>query len=90
VAASGHAAAERLSRLRWRCRRGMRELDLLLEQFLAQGHDTLGPAEQVLFERLLDVEDDLLYAWFYQGVLPDDGDLQWLVGRISAGFQRPD
>jgi len=83
-------AAEHLSRLRWRCRRGMRELDLLLEQFLMQGHDTLDLAGQALFERLLDVEDDLLYAWFYQGVVPDDDDLHWLVGRISAGFHRQD
>jgi len=46
--------------LRWRCRRGMKELDLLLERFL-QNHYPGAPRErQRAFERLLSFPDPLL------------------------------
>ncbi len=54
---------ERLSpgRLRWACRRGMLELDLLLGGFAENGYDVLSPAEQRTFQRLLDYPDQQLY-----------------------------
>ena len=48
-------------RLRWRCRRGLLELDLVLERFLQTRFDHLTPEQQQAFERLLDLPDnDLL------------------------------
>ena len=48
-------------RIRWRCRRGLLELDLVLERFLAQRFDRLDAAERGLFDELLDAPDnDLL------------------------------
>ncbi|MCP1675911.1 antitoxin CptB [Natronocella acetinitrilica] len=79
-----------LSRLRWRCRRGMRELDLLFDQFLQQGYGALSGVEKDTFELLLDCQDDRLYDWFYQGERPDDPAIAALVERIRSGFQSPD
>jgi antitoxin CptB len=46
--------------LRWRCRRGMKELDLLLERYL-QDHYAHAPRErQRAFERLLTLPDPVL------------------------------
>lgn len=50
-------------RLRWKCRRGMLELDVLFERFLQQGYDQLSEAEQILFESLLEEPDPVLYNW---------------------------
>ncbi|MBL6750341.1 MAG: succinate dehydrogenase assembly factor 2 [Nevskia sp.] len=50
-------------RLRMRCRRGMRELDVLLERYLARQYDAAPPAEQQAFQRLLEREDPELWAW---------------------------
>jgi antitoxin CptB len=48
-------------RVRWRCRRGLLELDLVLEGFLARGYDRLGPDERAAFLELLEQPDnDLL------------------------------
>ena len=48
-------------RIRWRCRRGLLELDLVLERFLAQRFDALDAGERRLFDELLDEPDnDLL------------------------------
>jgi len=46
-----------IARLRWRCRRGMRELDVLLERYLTGRYPALGPAEQDLFRRFLELPD---------------------------------
>ena len=75
-----------LSRLRWRCRRGMRELDLLLERFLENGYGELDGAGRAAFDRLLDCQDDQLFGWFYQGEVPDDAELECLVARIRDRY----
>ncbi|MFN7294440.1 MAG: succinate dehydrogenase assembly factor 2, partial [Lysobacteraceae bacterium] len=45
-----------LRRLRWRCRRGMRELDQLMERFLDRAWATSSDPDRALFLRLLDTE----------------------------------
>lgn len=52
-----------LNQLRWRCRRGMRELDLILSRFLEREYSTLIEPEQHSFARLLDSADPDLYNW---------------------------
>ncbi|SEO51711.1 succinate dehydrogenase assembly factor 2 [Aquisalimonas asiatica] len=74
------------SRLRWRCRRGMRELDLLLEHFLDNGYAALDTAQREAFETLLACQDDTLFGWFYQGEEPDNAELAGLVERIRSNF----
>lgn len=56
-------ANARISRLRWRCRRGMKELDVLLERFIDHHEDRLAQGEWPEFEALLETEDDRLWAW---------------------------
>ena len=40
-------------RIRWRCRRGLLELDLVLTRFLAAGFEQLTPAQRETFSGLL-------------------------------------
>ncbi len=50
-----------LDRVRWRCRRGLLELDLLLKGFLERSYDRLGSEERAVFVELLEQADnDLL------------------------------
>ncbi len=51
-----------LAKLRWQCRRGMKELDLLLENYLANHYLLADEAEQARFAELLTLEDDELFA----------------------------
>ena len=53
--------------LRWRCRRGTRELDVLLERFLEAGYCELDASGRENFEHLLAVEDDRLIDWLLTG-----------------------
>lgn len=50
-------------RLRWRCRRGMLELDLLLSGFLERGYAGLNAEQRQAFERLLNTPDQELLEY---------------------------
>ena len=71
-----------LAKLRWQCRRGMLELDVLLGNYLAQHYQTAPAAEQETFERLLKFQDQELYQWFVQQLQPPDAELTALVQKI--------
>ncbi len=77
------AAEIKKRRLRWKCRRGMLELDILLANFFDQHYDTLSAAEELLFEQILEQEDVVLYAWFMGAEHPENPKLAELVARIS-------
>ena len=71
-----------LARLRWRCRRGMRELDQLFTRYLDQRWPSAPDAERGVFVRLLDCEDDALWRWCMGMAVPADKDLDDIIGRI--------
>jgi len=50
-----------LSRLRWLCRRGMKELDIVMSRFLEQHYASASSAEQDRFKALLELPDPELY-----------------------------
>lgn len=54
---------QRKAKIRWRCRRGMLELDILLERFVARALDSLSMVQLTQFETLLSKPDPDLYAW---------------------------
>jgi antitoxin CptB len=73
--------AER-ARLRWRCRRGMRELDVLLQRWLEREWSEADPGQRQVFERLLETEDDQLWAWVTGRERPWDAELAALVETL--------
>lgn len=73
-----------LRRLRWRCRRGMRELDQLLTRYLDRRWPQASDEERGVFLRLLDCEDDRLWRWFLGHETASDAALDTLVQRIRT------
>ncbi len=78
------------ARLKWQCRRGMRELDLLLETFLEQRYEILSPASRIVFARLLDCHNEDLVAWLIEGGSPSDEQLEIIVRQIRDEGRRDD
>lgn len=68
--------------LRWQCRRGLKELDVILEPFMEEHYRDLDPALQQLFQRLLTEEDVDLLAWFMRYLHPEDADLARIVDVV--------
>jgi antitoxin CptB len=52
-----------LSRLRFLCRRGMKELDVLFTRWLERRYPAASPDERWIFVRLLEREDPELWSW---------------------------
>lgn len=77
--ASGAAG---MGRLNWRCRRGMKELDLLLTGYLRDQWAQAGAAEKAAFERILELPDPLLAAYLMEREAPSDPDLQSLLAVL--------
>lgn len=75
------------NRLRWRSRRGMLELDLLLLPFFDEVFDQLSESDQNTFIRLLDEDDPDLLQWFSRKGVPEDSELAALVERILDRVQ---
>jgi len=73
-----------LPRLRWQCRRGMLELDLLLLGFLDKGYAQLDTAGRACFERLVGYPDQVLLELLMGRMAPSDKDVAQLVERIRA------
>ena len=53
---------QEMNRLRWRCRRGLLENDLVLERFLERHGSELGEEQLSAFKTLLDYADDELWG----------------------------
>lgn len=53
-----------MSKLDWRCRRGTKELDVLLQRYLANHYPTATPTQRSAFETLLDQPDPDLQDYF--------------------------
>ncbi len=78
-----------LSRLRWRCRRGMRELDVVLLAYLEDSYPSATPAHQVAFARLLDMQDPDILAFLTRKASPPDADLADVVDAVRTAFRPP-
>jgi antitoxin CptB len=73
-----------LGRLRWRCRRGMKELDVLLTRYVDERYAAAPAAEQRQFECLLEAQDPVIYA-YCMGQTPIPVHLESLISLITAG-----
>ncbi|OED41362.1 hypothetical protein ACH42_14255 [Endozoicomonas sp. (ex Bugula neritina AB1)] len=68
--------------LKWRSRRGMLELDVLLEPFTNEALPKLNEQDQLTYVRLLECEDPDLFSWFMSDERPEDPQLNRMVGIV--------
>ena len=76
--------ATELSRMRWRCRRGMLENDLILTRFLDARGGIISAADVAALDRLLDLADGELWDLIAGRAEPDDARLLPLVAALRA------
>ena len=72
------------ARFSWHCRRGMLELDLILQRFLEKGIDQLTDNEIKTFDLLLSSTDPELFAWLMGHEDPQDKELAEIVTIIRT------
>ena len=74
----------RLARLRWRCRRGMLENDIVLERFLAARGASITDEELTMLDRLLDLTDGDLWDLIAGRAEAPDASLAPMVRALRA------
>jgi antitoxin CptB len=79
---------QELGKLRWRCRRGMKELDVLLARYLEERFWDASNAEQEVFRQLLETQDVLLYGYCLGSERPP-ARFAKLIERITANSSAP-
>ena len=70
--------------LQWRCRRGMRELDLLLGRWLERRWPLANADLRGAFLRLLDEQDPRIAGWLLGEHCPDDPPMAALIRDIVS------
>ncbi|MFT4650943.1 MAG: antitoxin CptB [Flavobacteriales bacterium] len=73
-----------LSRLRWLCRRGMKELDVVMTQYLDERYEIASELEKESFKHLLDMQDPDLYALLLGQQTCPNNDVQRLVVTLRT------
>lgn len=73
---------DRVKKLRWKSRRGMKELDVLLEAFFEQQADSLATGDWPELEELLAREDDVLFDWISGRNLPSNPAMLNLIDTL--------
>ena len=71
-----------LKRMRWRSRRGLLELDIIIERFLNSDFDTLSYEELAAYRELLTWEDNDLLDLVNAKVEADVPHLQPIIDRL--------
>lgn len=74
-------------RVCWHSRRGMLELDLVLEPYVSRAYPSLSEERQALYRHLLTQQDQDLFNWFLRKSEAPDADLRSIVDEILA-FKR--
>ncbi|MDO5091402.1 MAG: succinate dehydrogenase assembly factor 2 [Cardiobacteriaceae bacterium] len=71
-------------RLKWLCRRGMKELDILVEGYLADDYPHASDADRRAFEKLLEYQDPLILDLLFARSEDPDPAVQSLVERLRV------
>ncbi len=76
--------AEEKARIKWACRRGMLELDVVVMPFFEECFDALNEQEQHDFVSLLECDDPDLFAWIMGHARSDNLSHASMVDKIVA------
>ena len=73
------------SRLVWRSRRGMKELDLILQGWLEHRYPLASTVERTVFAQILELPDPQLAGYLLGHETPTDPALAALVAQLASG-----
>ena len=71
------------SELKWRCRRGMLELDILLNSYLDKNYNTMSQQQGDLFGEVLDYPDQVLFDLLLGNMQSSDARVNRLISEIQ-------
>ena len=77
-----------INRIHWKCRRGMREIDLLLREFSHTKLDQLNQKELAMFEEILNYDDQKLYDFIFKKTSLDNNLHEDFINKFLKTFTK--
>jgi antitoxin CptB len=69
--------------LKWRCRRGMLELDILLNSYLDKHYNTMSQQQGDIFSEVLDYPDQVLFDLLLGNMQSSDASVNTMISEIQ-------
>ena len=76
--------SEKKSRILWRCRRGIKEMDIVLQDFIKNSYDELNNENKSAFSKLLEEQDLDILNWVLGKDKPEDKTLIENIKKIRS------
>ncbi len=70
-------------RLRWKCRRGILELDIFLNKVLDDDYPNFTDAQREAFNEFLTTNDQLMIDWVLKKKSPDNADFEYFLSLME-------
>ncbi|MFK8067061.1 MAG: succinate dehydrogenase assembly factor 2 [Gammaproteobacteria bacterium] len=77
------------NRVRWLCRRGMKELDLVINRFFENDYESLVEQDQIYFKEFLEVEDPEIFSWIMGRTTPENKHHALIIHKLQNMFDKP-
>ena len=72
-----------IDRVRWNCRRGLLELDVVLTRFLDRHFESLSSQQRDAFKRMLDYPDNDLWDFVTGKLAPPDAETAHIISLFE-------
>ena len=73
-------------KLKWRSRRGLRELDLLFRNFIQKYWDQLTPEEFEIYARVVGLEDQPLFDYIFKNVRLGNDEVEAFIDQYIKSY----
>ena len=73
-------------KLKWRSRRGLRELDLLFRNFIQKYWDQLTPEEFEVYARVVGLEDQPLFDYIFKNVRLGNDEVEAFIDQYIKSY----
>ena len=77
-----------INRLQWKCRRGMREIDLLLREFSIIAIEQLDEKDILTFDEVLDYDDQTLFDFIFKNESLGNADHEIFINEHLKKFTK--
>jgi antitoxin CptB len=78
--------SKEINRIKWKCRRGMRELDLLLREFSAKNLEGLDDTNLNILDAVLNYDDQSLFDYIFKNISLGNSQHEHFIDKFLKKF----
>ncbi len=75
---------DKMKKLHWKCRRGMKEMDILFEHYLYEHYQKADSEHQQAFEQMCDMQDPLIADYLFERNQPETAAINDIINIMRS------